>query len=122
MGVLDNKVVLVTGGARGIGRECALIAAKQGAKVIVNDLGGSVEGGDTGGRIPRRTGRRRKSAKMAARPTPTPTPSPSSAAQKNMITQALDRFGGLHGNHQPSRNPPRQNVPQNVRRRLGRRH
>jgi hypothetical protein len=42
MGVLDGKVVLVTGGGNGIGRECALIAAREGAKVVVNDLGGGL--------------------------------------------------------------------------------
>ena len=33
MGALDGKVVLVTGGGNGIGRDCALIAAANGAKV-----------------------------------------------------------------------------------------
>ena len=46
MGMLDNKVILITGGGRGIGRECALLAAKEGAKVVVNDLGGGL--GDAG--------------------------------------------------------------------------
>lgn len=49
MGQLDGKVVLVTGAARGIGRECALLAAKEGAKVVVNDLGASVKGDDEAG-------------------------------------------------------------------------
>lgn len=48
MGALDAKVVLVTGGGNGIGRECALIAAREGAKVLVNDLGGGERGGDEG--------------------------------------------------------------------------
>ena len=42
MGILDGKVVLVTGGGNGIGRDCALIAAREGAKVLVNDLGGGL--------------------------------------------------------------------------------
>ena len=45
MGVMDGKVVLVTGAANGIGKESALLAAKEGARVVVNDLGGGVAGG-----------------------------------------------------------------------------
>ena len=41
MGVLDGKVILVIGGGRDIGQEHALLAAREGAKVVVNDLGGS---------------------------------------------------------------------------------
>src|SRR5262249_21121495 len=48
MGVLEGKVVLVTGGGNGIGRDCALIAAREGAKVVVNDLGGGLKGEDEG--------------------------------------------------------------------------
>src|SRR4030042_1105650 len=44
MGLLDGKVVAITGAGAGIGREEALLAAKQGAKVVVNDLGGSRDG------------------------------------------------------------------------------
>jgi len=43
-GCLDGKVIAVTGAGRGIGREIALLAAKEGGKIVVNDLGGSAEG------------------------------------------------------------------------------
>ncbi|MDG1988256.1 MAG: SDR family oxidoreductase [Halieaceae bacterium] len=43
-GILSNKVVVVTGGGRGIGREVALLSAREGAAVIVNDLGGTLAG------------------------------------------------------------------------------
>ncbi len=42
-----DKVVVVTGGGRGIGREIALLMARHGAKVVVNDVGAAVDG--TGG-------------------------------------------------------------------------
>jgi NAD(P)-dependent dehydrogenase (short-subunit alcohol dehydrogenase family) len=43
-GICDGRVVIVTGSGRGIGREHALAYAREGAKVVVNDLGGDTTG------------------------------------------------------------------------------
>jgi NAD(P)-dependent dehydrogenase (short-subunit alcohol dehydrogenase family) len=44
MGSLEGRVAIITGAGRGIGREHALLFAAEGAKVVVNDLGGAPDG------------------------------------------------------------------------------
>ena len=44
MGELQGRVAIITGAGRGIGREHALLFASEGAKVVVNDLGGANDG------------------------------------------------------------------------------
>jgi NAD(P)-dependent dehydrogenase (short-subunit alcohol dehydrogenase family) len=95
MGILDGKVVLVTGGGNGIGRDCALIAAAEGAKVLVNDLGGGLSGGDEGSAGPAETVAReiRDAGGEAAFNSESVT---SLKAVQGMVEQALDTFGALH--------------------------
>jgi NAD(P)-dependent dehydrogenase (short-subunit alcohol dehydrogenase family) len=47
MGALDGRVAIITGAGRGIGREHALLFAREGARLVINDLGGAADG--TGG-------------------------------------------------------------------------
>lgn len=43
----DNRVAVITGAGRGLGRAYAMLLASKGAKVVVNDVGGSIKGDDT---------------------------------------------------------------------------
>ena len=101
MGVLDGRVVIVTGGGRGIGRECALLAAREGAKVVVNDLGAGLQGQDEGGVGPAQEVV--DEIKAAGGEAVANTESVSSmAAVRAMVEQARDTFGGLHAIMNPA--------------------
>jgi NAD(P)-dependent dehydrogenase (short-subunit alcohol dehydrogenase family) len=96
MGILDGKVILVTGAGGGIGRECALLAARAGARVLVNDLGGSVKGDDLGSAtVAEATARMIRDAGGEAVSNSDSVTSLS--AVQGMVEQALDHFGALHG-------------------------
>jgi NAD(P)-dependent dehydrogenase (short-subunit alcohol dehydrogenase family) len=95
MGALDGKVVLVTGGGNGIGRDCALIAAQEGAKVVVNDLGGGLKGEDEGSA----SAAEKVAQEIRAAGGEAVSNSDSVTnykAVEGMVEQARDTFGGLH--------------------------
>jgi len=48
MGRLEDKVAVITGAGRGIGREIAMAMAREGARIVVNDLGASTDGSGAG--------------------------------------------------------------------------
>jgi len=92
---LDGKVVIVTGAGRGIGREIALLAAAEGAKVVVNDLGGAADGdGASAAPAEEVVEEIRKRGGIAV-------PNFDSVAEavpaNNIIKTALDHFGRLDG-------------------------
>lgn len=95
MALLEGKIMLVTGAARGIGKECALIAARQGAKVVVNDLGGGVGGDDEGDASPAQQVADEIRAAGGEAVANSDSVADKNGA-KNMIAQAMDTYGGLH--------------------------
>ncbi|WP_085463254.1 SDR family oxidoreductase [Mesorhizobium australicum] len=92
-GMLENKVALVTGAGRGIGREMALMMAAHGAKVVVNDPGVSLEGKDeTDGPANEVV----RDIKAAGGDAVADYGSVSdSASAKAMVTRAMDTFGKI---------------------------
>src|SRR3954471_7050599 len=94
MGALDGRVAIITGAGRGLGREHALLFASEGAKVVVNDLGGDMhgEGGDpssamqTVADIEAMGGEAVVNGDNVA----------DWAGAERMVRQAVDAFGDLH--------------------------
>lgn len=92
-GCLENQVVLVTGAGRGIGREVALLAAREGAAVVVNDLGVSPEGeGSSAGPAADVVAEIQAFGGKAVVNTDSIT---DASAAEGMVRQAVDTFGRL---------------------------
>lgn len=89
-----GRVCVVTGAGRGIGREHALLLAAQGAKVIVNDVGGSMDGeGHAAGPAEEVVAEITAAGGEAAANTDDIS---SFEGAEKLIAQAIDTFGDLH--------------------------
>ena len=92
-GLLDGKVALITGAGRGIGRDMAILMAAHGAKVVVNDLGGT-EKGEGADNIPAlEVVKEIRDAGGEAEANFGSVADFKTA--EGMVEQALDQFGGL---------------------------
>ena len=88
---VEGKVIVVTGAGRGIGREISLLAAAEGAKVVVNDLGGSAEGEGTDTSVAQQVVDEIKRAGGIAIPNGDSVADP--AAAERIIKAAVENFG-----------------------------
>jgi NAD(P)-dependent dehydrogenase (short-subunit alcohol dehydrogenase family) len=94
MGTLDGRVAIITGAGRGIGREHALLFASEGAKVVVNDLGGNMDG-EGADRAPAQQVADEIKAMGGEAVANTDSVADFEGA-KRLIDTAIDAFGDLH--------------------------
>ena len=92
---VQDRVVVVTGAGGGLGREYALTLAKEGASVIVNDLGGSRDGTGAGHNMADQVVEEIKAAGGRAAANYDSVAEPKGA--ENIIKTALDEFGKVDG-------------------------
>jgi NAD(P)-dependent dehydrogenase (short-subunit alcohol dehydrogenase family) len=93
MGMLDGKVALVTGAGGGLGRAHALLLAKEGAALVVNDLGGSRDG--SGGSNSMADSVVAEIRASGGRAVPDYGNVTSADDARNMVKAAVDNFGKL---------------------------
>jgi NAD(P)-dependent dehydrogenase (short-subunit alcohol dehydrogenase family) len=94
MGALDDRVAVITGAGRGLGREHALLFAAEGAKVIVNDLGGGPDGSGRDASPAQQVVDEIRAAGGQA--TANSDDVTTAAGAAGLVRQAVDEFGALH--------------------------
>src|SRR6185437_914110 len=94
MGICDGRVVIVTGAGNGIGREHALLFAREGARVVVNDLGCDEHGDGADPRVANRVVEEIRAEGGQAVANTSDVASWSTGAE--LVEQAVDEFGDLH--------------------------
>ena len=88
-----DKVVIVTGAGGGLGRSHSLEFAKRGAKVVVNDLGGSVDG--SGGSSDAANNVVKEITEAGGVAIPNGSSVTDDDGVKNMVDQTMDEFGRI---------------------------
>ncbi|MFY2858915.1 SDR family oxidoreductase [Mycobacterium sp. THU-M104] len=92
---VQDRVVIVTGAGGGLGREYALTLAKEGASVVVNDLGGARDGTGAGSAMADQVVDEIRAA--GGRAVANYDSVADSAGAANIIKTAIDEFGAVHG-------------------------
>jgi NAD(P)-dependent dehydrogenase (short-subunit alcohol dehydrogenase family) len=92
---VQDRVVVVTGAGGGLGREYALTLAKEGASVVVNDLGGARAGTGAGSAMADQVVAEIKDA--GGRAVANYDSVAEAAGAENIVKTALDEFGAIHG-------------------------
>src|ERR1700689_423554 len=94
MGALDDRVAVITGAGRGLGREHALLFAAEGARVVVNDLGGGPDGSGADATPAQQVVEETRAAGGQA--VANADDITTAAGPQSLVQQAIDEFGALH--------------------------
>lgn len=95
MAGIQGRVIVVSGAGGGLGREYALLLAREGAKVVVNDLGGARDGSGAGTAMADAVVAEIRAAGGEAVPSYDSVATADGAA--GIIATALDAYGAVHG-------------------------